>query len=228
MDPSLRASLPSLPTRELRRVFVVLVAGTTLGMILAVVARFGGRDHLAGFVPRFDPRFEGTVHAWLGSLMLGGSAALLWLIARVPGRPMRRQWLGLTLGFLFLSADEALQLHEKLYQLAKAAIGAELHSHLWTVPALVASAIVGLMYLPFLKHLPARTRRDFLVAAALFLGGAIGMEAVSGLYAASQGEGPVYFALCVTEETMELSGAAFFVVALVDYAQTLATNERSA
>jgi hypothetical protein len=88
----------------------------------------------------------------------------------------------------------------------------------WIVPAGICVALLVLSYRRFLRSLPSRTRHLFLLAGAIFVGGAIGIEAVSGLHASVHGEESLIYHLIITvEELLEMSGVVLFIYALMDY-----------
>jgi hypothetical protein len=56
------------------------------------------------------------------------------------------------------------------------------------------------------------------MAGALFVGGALGVEAVSGKHASLHGEQNLTYHLIITiEELLEMAGLVVFVYALLDY-----------
>lgn len=177
----------------------------------------------AGLVSRLDPRFEGALHSWLGSLLLGGCGLVLALVTLTSGHdnPFRRHWTVLAAGFFYLSADETIALHEPFAVVARTVFGASSPSQLWALVGAPAAVVVAMAYRPFLAHLPTTFRRRFLAAGAIYLGGAIGMELMGGLYEAAVGGDLVYLLLAVTEETLELAGVGLFLVALLDYLAAL-------
>jgi hypothetical protein len=78
-----------------------------------------------------------------------------------------------------------------------------------------------LAYLSFLARLPARTRRLLLTAGAVYVGGALGVESISGWQAAAHGEHNLGYHLIVTlEELCEMMGVVLFIYALLDYLGT--------
>ena len=48
----------------------------------------------------------------------------------------------------------------------------------WVIPATALLILLAIGFLPFFRSLPAETRRLFLVAGAIFLGGALGAEVI--------------------------------------------------
>ena len=77
---------------------------------------------------------------------------------------------------------------------------------------------MGLAYLSFLINLPAAFRYWFMAAGLVFIGGAIGVEGISGMIADIHGERNLGYALTVTvEELMEMIGIIIFINALLKY-----------
>ena len=79
-------------------------------------------------------------------------------------------------------------------------------------------------YFPFLLRLPKRTAIGLVVSGAIFVGGAIGIEAISAAVyeAAAQLERrPLeYYLLYSLEEFMEMFGIALFIFYALDYLST--------
>ena len=93
----------------------------------------------------------------------------------------------------------------------------------WVIPGSLFVIAVGLAYSRFLQHLPRPTRRQFLLAGALYVGGALGMEMVSGFYIDSYGldNRAVLAVLNGIEEAAEMFGLVAFLYALLVYQQSL-------
>jgi hypothetical protein len=204
--------------------------------VLVLVAASLGASFLS-FVPVADPFLtevkesvvrlawldgEGNIPAWYSASLLLFCSMLLAVIA-VAQRQHRRghvvHWLILSLIFLFLSLDETAQLHELSISPLRDRFGATgFLYYAWIVPAGICVALFVVAYLRFLGNLPARTRGLFLVAGAVFVGGAIGVEAVSGMQASLQGEQNLTYHLIITlEELLEMAGVTIFIYALLDY-----------
>ena len=72
----------------------------------------------------------------------------------------------------------------------------------------------------FLNLLPRRTALLFLLSGALFVGGAIGFETLSGYYYSLSGsKGITYVILQTLEEILEITGTILFIYALAEYAE---------
>lgn len=79
--------------------------------------------------------------------------------------------------------------------------------------------MIGLVvYFPFLLRLPRKTCYSMLIAAALFLGGAVGLELVEGRHDSLYGTETLTLQFFVlAEEVMEMLGVALFVCTLLAY-----------
>ncbi len=77
---------------------------------------------------------------------------------------------------------------------------------------------VGLSYLRFLAHLPAVTRRLFLVAGSLYVGGVLGVEMMGAHWDSLYGQANLGYAMIVAvEEMLEMAGIVVFLYALCSY-----------
>jgi hypothetical protein len=171
---------------------------------------------------------EANIPSWFSSSLLLVAALLLGLIAAAERDMQSRaiQWLVLGLIFLFLSLDETAQLHELSIVPIRDRIGANgFLYYAWILPAGVCVSLFVLAYLRFLSQLPVRTRRLLLSAGAVYVGGALGVESISGWEAAIHGEYTLAYHLIVTlEELCEMMGVVLFIYALLDYLGTRCTR----
>jgi hypothetical protein len=123
-------------------------------------------------------------------------------------------WRGLALGFLYISLDEVASIHEHAHFFK---LGGVLYFS-WVIPAVIVVALVGVSYVRFLKHLPGSTRARFLLAGAIYVGGAVGMELPLGYWTDLHGTNNFgYAAIDWVEESMEILGVTLFLLSLVDY-----------
>lgn len=172
-------------------------------------------------LPFFSLSLEGNLPTWYSSALLLGCGVLLLIIAtgvqatgvQQGGAAFSRRWSLLGAIFLFMSLDEAVELHEQLGRLVK---GSGVLHFSWVIPAAVLVFLIGLAYIPFLRHLPAATRRRFLVSGILYVGGALFLELPLGWWTERAGEHSLGYALIDwVEETLEMLGASLFLLALL-------------
>jgi len=186
-----------------------------IGFLSEVVAarwRSPGTERAMAF---FSLSYEGNLPTWYSSVLLFACALALREIAarEREARSLNRwHWAGLTAGFAFMSLDEVAQLHEHLSNLVE---GSGVLHYSWIVPAGAMVAVLGGVYVPFLVRLPARRRRQLLIAGALYLGGAILMELPLGWWTERAGPDNLgYAAIDHVEEVLEMVGAGLFLAAL--------------
>lgn len=212
---------------------VALVLGIlTLVLLLASLA--------GQLAPYFTSRTEPVVFLSLDAeqnlptffsvLLILLAALLLTLVAvfkRTQGASYAFHWAVLALGFLMMALDEATSVHEKLYGPMSQWLGADrpaVFNFAWVVPCIVLVLVIGLYFLRFLLHLPAKTRLLFCTAGVVYLGGAIGFEMIGGYYYAMTHEmgNWVFITISTTEESLEMVGMIIFIFALLGYmAETL-------
>lgn len=200
---------------------VALLVGTNLAMQLLRLAT--GRIDLPGLaLVTLDG--ESNIPALFSTALLVGAAALLALIAfleRARQASTAGRWMLLSAGFALMALDESLALHEKLIEPMRGLLGGRdlgVFYFAWVLPAIVVTAALGAFFLPFLLRLPRRTAIGFAVAAAIYLGGAIGVELPEGLWREGHGHRNVVYHLLVSlEEGMEMTGMVLFIHALLDY-----------
>jgi hypothetical protein len=160
----------------------------------------------------FNVDDEPTVPTWYSSAALLFAALLLFVIAgarRRQGAWDARHWYGLAAGFAFLSLDEIAALHE----MVNTFVDIE-----WTIPGAVVALIVAIVYAPFVWRLPARFRSRFVVAGAVYLGGALVVEYLTGpQYFPYDIDSLPYAFMSALEEGLEMAGVVLFIGALLRY-----------
>jgi hypothetical protein len=161
----------------------------------------------------FDVDEEQNVPTWFSGAILWLAAGLLLAIADTRKRQGARNllhWYGLAIGFTFLSFDEIAGLHETLNSIIVMT---------WAIPGAIAVAVVGLAYVPFLIGLRARTRWLFVIAGAIYVSGAVGIELLTDrFYLVKHTPDTLAYSLqTAVEEGMEMLGVVLFIHALLDY-----------
>jgi hypothetical protein len=181
-----------------------------------------GHPWLCGFVPAFYVDGESNVPTWYSSIALAMAGGLLTLVAcaKFAERDrFRAHWLALALIFFALSADEVAMLHEYPIDPLRRTLdaGGALY-YPWVLPGMAFVIAVGIGFARFLLHLPHETRRGMVLAGAIFVGGAIGVEMVSGVVADRMGEENFAYALVITlEEACEMLGVVLLIYTLARY-----------
>ena len=211
-------------TRIIRNLFI-FVGLLLIGNLISIYLRLqtSGVDEK---VPRliiklFDFNLEANLPTYFSSLILLINGILLALIGaryRILAEKYWH-WIGLAAIFFFLALDEMIQIHEQLRAPMEALLDTSgLFYFAWFIPYIIITIIIGIAYFKFLMRLPKRILKFFIIAGVLFISGAVGMEAIGGMYSEQYGEETLaYYLMYTVEETLEMSGALVFLYALMLY-----------
>jgi hypothetical protein len=207
-----------------RRVVAVLGAGALLLVaagVLADVARIGlGHGRLHGLVPLFDLDGEANLPATYAGAVLALCAGVLWLVAawrRQARLPYATTLLLLSLLLLALAVDEVAQIHELLSDPLRDRFDLDgVFNYAWVLVYGAAVVVLCAILLPRAAAMPPGLRLMVLVAAALYVGGALGFEMVGSEEADAGGlGGATYASLVVVEESLEFAGTLLLLYALL-------------
>ena len=160
----------------------------------------------------FDLDQENNLPTWFSAFLLLVAAALLWLCARqrkLDGDGWSGQWLVLAGGFLLMSLDEVAGVHETINSVIEVT---------WAIPAALLVPVLGLAFVPFLLHLPRRTALRFVLAGAIYLAGALGVEIFGNSLSVRDLKDTLQYDMStLAEETLEMLGVILFIQALLHY-----------
>ena len=158
----------------------------------------------------FDLDEEQSFGTWFSVVILLYAGYLLLLHAhavRDTTGKMWIQWQILGIGFCFLSLDEMVGLHETLNSTIEFS---------WAIPGGLMAMVIGALYIPFLRRLPPHALWTFLLGGVIYVGGAVGVELATEVYA---DEGLLdtleYNLTTVVEEAMEMTGVVIFIHGLL-------------
>ncbi len=159
--------------------------------------------------------YEGNLPTWYSASLLVLCGGVLAVIASAAKSDRWRWWL-LSVGFFYISFDETVGIHEAVDAMFENTSGIFYFG--WVLPAAAIVAVLGILYLPFLRRLPRASRRRFVLSGAIYLTGALFLELPLGLWTEHAGnENLVYAAIDLIEESLEMIGASLFLVGLVDH-----------
>lgn len=160
----------------------------------------------------FDVDEEESIPTWFSSMLLLITAIVLFLVSILCKQRKdanAKYWLGLGFGFAFMSIDEIAGFHETLNTVIQIS---------WAVPGLIVVLVIGAMYVKFLTSLPTKVAVQFMMAGAIFVGGAVGVELATEPYLYNDALDTMGYNLWTpVEEGMEMGGVIFFLSAIFDY-----------
>jgi hypothetical protein len=203
--------------RRLRLVLIVLVMIlSALGLLAEVGFALFDRKDPWGLFKFASLSWEENLPTWAASSLLLLCAGLLLAIGRRVqklGGLWSRHWFAMSAIFAYVSLDETAQLHENLGYLLSTGKGILYYD--WVIPATGVLLVLGMIFRTFIFHLPTRTRSRFILAAVLYVGGALFMELPLGYWVSEHGSSNLGYGLIDwIEETLELAGVAVFLYAL--------------
>jgi hypothetical protein len=207
--------------RILGAVALLLVLANIAGQLTVYLVAHAG---VYGFVRLLDIDAENNIPSGFSALLLLIAALLLAIITllnRKQTGSIVSYWAVLSSGFFFMAADEAWSFHERLIKPVRKLLDFDnfgIFYNAWVIPGITLVFVLALFFLKFMLRLPAKTRIAFLVAATLYLSGAIGIELIGGSYDELHGNLNLTYSMIVTvEESLEMAGVIIFIRALLVY-----------
>jgi hypothetical protein len=162
----------------------------------------------------FDLDMERNVPTLFSSLLFMLNAILFYLLSvkeRSKQGKKNYYWMGLSFVFAFLSFDESAKIHEQLGDLTENFVDATgILYYPWVISYGVLVLLLGIVYFRFFWSMERKLFYRFMIAAAIFLSGAIGFELLgayeSSLYGTTS---PLYSLYYTIEESLEMFGLIY-------------------
>ena len=205
-------------TRKIVKSLVLIAALLVLIHVVSLVLIKQNVNQLTEvLVEKFSLEGEGNFPSYFSAFILFFAAGLFGVIgkgARMQHKSTWKYWTGLSGIFVFLSLDEAVQLHEKLdTDLIWASFETTgLLAWPWVILYGGLAAIVGGIYFRFWLGLPAKFRFAFAVAAAVYVFSALGFEMLEALeYTTNGGVTTRFIFLTSVEEILEMSAIIYLI-----------------
>jgi len=204
-------TMTEISAAAIRRLLVIVTVAVCLaGLAAELLRHLAGVEHMA--VSLWSLSYEGNVPSWYSSVLPLVCAGLLAWVAGGEASD-RRHWWALALGFVYISVDESVNLHEMLGPLFDTE--GVLHFG-WVIPAAAVVLGVGLAFVGFLRRLDRATMGRFVVAGALYVTGAVLCELPLGWWTEQYGDADLGYALIDwCEETLEFTGLTLFAGSLL-------------
>ncbi len=171
----------------------------------------------------FNFGHEANFPTYFSALILLASSVLCFYISfaeRNYRGNKNRHWQILGFVFVFLSFDEAVQIHEQTMVVVHYLMPGlpSMLASAWVIPYALLAIAGGIYFLKFVISLPARTRNLFIISGGMFVAGALGLEMVESYFNEKYGDVHVYSLMVFTlQELLEMVGITFFIYALLDY-----------
>ncbi len=218
------------PASVRRSMLIVLAALAGLHLALVAIPRARATDRtFFGLTHLFDMGGEANIPTFWSSLVLLAAGVLAAVTARdvrQRGESFARHWLVLALGLTAMAVNEAAQVHDGVIGRVWAqrfGRGEGIFHYVWYIPVAPAALAVLLAYVPFLRRLERQLRWRLVMAASVYLGGAIGLEMVESYLTWSDRPRAIGFSQLV-EEGCEIAGVTILVHALLAHIASRGTT----
>lgn len=213
-----------IPPQIIKILIGIIVSLTLIHCGLQFIEFGLGYEQISHVRTIFDFEYDSNLTTWYSSVTLLVCSLLLAVIAiskkKVQDR-FFRHWQVLAIIFTILSLDEVAMLHERAGNLIEKLSPVEFGGWLnfqWVLLGVPLTLIIAIFYLKFLAHLPHKTKTLFLLAGALYVGGALGLEILAGHQESLNTSSDFLYKLFTTiEELWEKLGVLVFIQALLGY-----------
>jgi hypothetical protein len=201
----------------------VLLLGHLTGMLAKFVFH---HSNVFGLVPLFDLDKEKNIPTFFQTSVLLLNAFLLLFITVLERKNKTKPWhyfLVLTIGFFYMALDEWFQFHERLINPIYHWLGIEnlgVFTFAWIFVGILVVILAGFYFYRFLAQMEQKNRRNFILAAVVYISGTIGVEMIGGyVYSAKLAATALYAAVIACEETLEMVGMILMLRALLKYSE---------
>jgi hypothetical protein len=221
VDPPAGAAAIVHGRRLMRTLWTVMAVLLCLGAIREAIVQITGGGTELTRLAFLDLDGEVSFPTWFSSFVMLLCAALLWLISQSPGPSQdprdRHRWRLLSGIFVYLSVDETVSVHEAIGNIMAGLSGSSSFGDARWILVFVPLAIALCAYLvPFLRRLPRRSALQMMVAGAVFVAGAAGIEALNAAFRTSD-TSVAQAVFVVLEEAGEFTGLLLFAAALLNH-----------
>ncbi len=206
-----------VPERVIKFLLMCIFGLLVLQLINLVLYHGFGYDRAMGYIPLTRMDGERNLPTLYSTLQLALCAALIFLVAKTQENK-KFHWYLLSFVFMFLTGDEYIGFHE-MVAVSRSTSNPELTAQFaWLIPYLLGVALFLVIFIPFLLSLPRRTAVLFCVAGGLFVGAAVGLEAVTGMMeeAGYSINDIRQRSVATLEEFLEMTSIALFIYSMLD------------
>lgn len=215
------AMILQINPKKIFNVLIFIIFSLEIANIIGLIFYFRG-NNIRWFYNMFNLTTEGNIPTFYSSITIFISAILLGFIAffRKKNNLPHILWLYLSLIFLFLSIDEASEIHERIGTIFEDNLNLTgFLSWGWVIPyGLLLLVFATIYFFKFLPQLPKKINWLFLISGIIYVFGAIGFEMLAAQnyssYNNSEILDSIYYSI---EEFFEMLGIALFIYSLLLY-----------
>lgn len=176
-----------------------------------------GDPNTFDFVRLFDLDMERNIPTVFSSSLLLIASFLFYLRSKVAGEKqtgLQGYWIGLCVVFAFLGFDEGAKIHEQVGDLTSEYFSIVNQYEIFPWVFAYGISLFGLtaVYIRFFLCISRSLFKRLMIAAAIYLSGAIGFDMLGGYLSAHYGIASVPYSLAYTvEESLEMFGVIYLI-----------------
>jgi len=203
----------SLIIRYLSMVAIVLIIANII--MLFIYFSVDNSDQF-DFVQMVDLDQEANLPTLFSSTLLLIAGFLFYLLYKVAYNEKSEYpnyWLGLSFVFIFLGFDESAKIHETLGDWTEQFVDISGYLHYpWVISYSILVLFLGIVYFRFFYNMKKKVFYSFMLAAFIFLSGAVGFELLGAKEASLHGTDTLLYCSYYTiEESLEMFGVIYLI-----------------
>jgi hypothetical protein len=191
---------------------------------LTIISTFVfGRGNIYGLIPLFSLDREANIPTIFSTLLLASSSFLFYYLGRqVQSDDIKASKKFKFMSFLlaFVALDEISSIHELLTEPLKALGDFDgIFFHSWVIVFIPLLLIIFIYLFRFILSQPKEFRNGLILAACIYVSGALGMEMIEGFFSSTHGRMTLLTAILSNiEEGLEIFGTIVLINTLVKFA----------
>ena len=164
-----------------------------------------------GFVQMIDLDQEANLPTLFSSSLLLIAGFLFYVLHKE--NMYHYYWFGLSFIFIFLGFDESAKIHETLGDWTEQFVDTSGYLHYpWVISYSILVLLLGIVYFHFFYNMEKKVFYSFILAAFIFLSGAVGFELLGAKEASLHGSDSLLYCIYYTiEESLEMFGVIYLI-----------------
>ena len=164
-----------------------------------------------GFVQMVDLDQEANLPTLFSSSLLLIAGFLFYILHKI--NKHHYYWLGLSFIFIFLGFDESAKIHETLGDWTEQFVDTSGYLHYpWVISYSILVLFLGIVYFRFFYNMEKKVFYSFMLAAFIFLSGAVGFELLGAKEASLHSSDTLLYCIYYTiEESLEMFGVIYLI-----------------
>lgn len=203
---------------------LVTIALCLIGLsLLTLIPTFVfGHGNIFGLIPLFKLDSEANFPTIYSTALLGASAFLFYVLSKkeeTVEKKASKKFKVLSVVLAYVALDEISSIHELLTEpLLLIGDFDGIFFHAWVVVAIPLLIFLFFYLIRFLLSRPKELRNGMILAAFIYISGALGLEMLEGYYASIQGRMNILSAVLANiEESLEIFGVIVLINAQLKF-----------